>query len=201
MYSTLREQVPRQVFTPYLQTGSTGMNVYVRTSLAPEQVFGAIRRSVSRMDASLPVFDMRTMDEQIDRSLVTERMIAMLSAVFGIVATLLATVGLYGVMAYTVARKTREIGIRMALGAFGKDVVWMVMREVFLLIAIGVSVGLVAAILLTRYIEAQLFGLTPTDPRTLALAVFALIAVAAAAGYLPAIRASRVNPILALRYE
>jgi ABC-type antimicrobial peptide transport system permease subunit len=141
------------------------------------------------------------MNEQIDRSLVTERMIAMLSAVFGIIATLLATVGLYGVMAYTVARKTREIGIRMALGAFGKDVVWMVMREVLLLIGIGVAVGVTSAALLTRYVEAQLFGLAANDPRTLALATAMLIAVAALAGYLPALRASRVNPIRALRYE
>jgi len=141
------------------------------------------------------------MSEQIDRSLVTERMIAMLSAVFGIIATLLATVGLYGVMAYTVARKTKEIGIRMALGAFAKDVVWMVMREVLLLIGTGVVVGVTSALLLTRYIEAQLFGLTPNDPWTLALATAILIAVAALAGYVPAWRASRVNPIRALRYE
>jgi predicted permease len=201
MYSTLREQIPRQVFTPYLQTGVTGMNVYVRTGLDSQQMFNVVRRTVAQMDSSLPVYDLRTMTQQIDRSLVTERMIAMLSAVFGIIATLLATVGLYGVMAYTVARKTREIGIRMALGALGRDVVWMVMREVFLLIGIGVAVGMVAAVLLTRYVEAQLFGLTPNDPRTLVLAAAILIAVAALAGYFPAFRASRVNAIRALRYE
>jgi predicted permease len=201
MYSTLREQIPRQVFTPYVQTRVTGMNVYVRTALDSEQMFNAVRRTVAQMDASIPVYDLRTMTEQIDRSLVTERMIAMLSAVFGIIATLLATVGLYGVMAYTVARKTREIGIRMALGALAKNVVWMVMREVLLLIGIGVAVGVTSSVLLTRYVEAQLFGLTPNDPRTLGLATAILIAVAALAGYFPALRASRVNPIRALRYE
>src|SRR6185295_13884408 len=158
MYSTLREQIPRQVFTPYLQSGIGGMNVYVRTTPEPEQMFTAIRKTIAGMDGSLPVYDFRTMDEQIDRSLVTERMIAMLSAVFGMVATLLATVGLYGVMAYTVGRKTREIGIRIALGAFSKDVIWMVMREVLTLIGIGITAGVAAALMLTRYIEGQLFG-------------------------------------------
>jgi predicted permease len=201
MYSTLREQIPRQVFTPYLQTRVTGMNVYVRTAFDSQRMFNAVRQTVAQMDTSLPIYDLRTMNQQIDRSLVTERMIAMLSAVFGIIATLLATVGLYGVMAYTVARKTREIGIRMALGALGNDVVWMVMREVLLLIGIGVALGLTSAVLLTRYVEAQLFGLTPSDPRTLGLATVILIAVAALAGYFPALRASRVHPIRALRYE
>jgi predicted permease len=202
MYSTLREQIPRQVFMPHHQGGFvTGMNVYVRTTLDPTQMFAAIRRTVQGMDSSLPVFDLRTMNEQIDRSLVTERMIAMLSAVFGIIATVLATVGLYGVMAYTVARKTREIGIRMALGAFGKDVIWMVMREVLLLVGVGTVAGVTAAIFLTRFVQAQLFGLTPNDPATIVLATIALIAVAALAGYLPAVRASRIDPIRTLRYE
>jgi predicted permease len=202
MYSTMRESIPRQVFAPLMQTEFvSGMNVYVRTSLEPSQMFAAIRRTIEGVDATLPVYDLRTMHEQIDRSLVTERMIAMLSAVFGLIATILATVGLYGVMAYTVARKTREIGIRMALGAFGKNVIWMVMREVLILIGAGVCLGLPAAILLTRYIQAQLYGLTPNDPATMAAATVLLIAVAALAGYLPALRASRVDPIRALRYE
>jgi ABC-type antimicrobial peptide transport system permease subunit len=110
-------------------------------------------------------------------------------------------VGLYGVMAYTVARRTREIGIRVALGALGKDVVWMVMREALLLIAIGVAIGLPAAFALTRYIQAQLYGLTPNDPLTISAAAAALIAAAALAGYIPAMRASRVDPVRALRYE
>jgi predicted permease len=201
MYSTLREQIPRQVFQPYLQTRIGGMNFYVRTTLEPEQMFKSIRKIIADLDGRLPVYDMRTMNEQIDRSLVTERMIAMLSAVFGIIATLLATVGLYGVMAYTVGRKTREIGIRMALGAFGKDVIWMVMGEVLILVGIGVTIGITGALLLTRYIKGQLFGLTPNDPLTLTAAAVMLIAVAALAGYIPALRASRIDPIRALRYE
>jgi len=202
MYGNLRETLPRQVFSPYLQNDYPGgMNVYVRTSLQPEQMFRGIRDVVSRLDRTLPIYEMRTVEEQIDRSLLTERMIAMLSAVFGLVATLLATIGLYGVMAYTVARRTREIGIRIALGAFGKNVIWMVMREVLIMIAAGVAIGLPGAIALTRFIQAQLYGLTPADPLTLAAATVALIAVAVAAGYIPAMRASRIDPIVALRYE
>jgi predicted permease len=202
MYSTLREQIPRQVFTPSVQGDFvTGMNVYVRTNLDAPQMFAALRRAVNQLDSTLPVFDLRTMGEQIDRSLVTERLIAMLSAVFGAIATILAAVGLYGVMSYSVSRKTREIGIRMALGAFGGDVVWMVMREVLTLIGVGVLIGVGAALVLTRYVQTQLFGLTPNDPVTMAAAVALLIGVAMAAGYLPALRASRVDPIRALRYE
>ena len=201
MYSTLREQIPRQVFRPLIQGADGGMNVYLRTTLEPDQMFGAIRKTVAGIDATLPIYDLRTMNEQIDRSLVTERMVAMLSAVFGFIATLLATVGLYGVMAYTVARKTREIGIRIALGAFSKDVIWMVMREVLLLICMGAFIGICGALLLTRFIENQLFGLTTTDPATLMAAAAILFAVAALAGYIPALRASRVDPIRALRYE
>jgi ABC-type antimicrobial peptide transport system permease subunit len=164
-------------------------------------MFRAIRTAVKGLDASLPVYAMRSVDEQIDRALITERMIAMLSAVFGVIATLLAIVGLYGVMAYTVARRTREIGIRIALGAFGKDVVWMVMREALLLIAIGVAIGLPASFGLTGLVRTQLYGLTPNDPGTIAAATAALITAAAMAGYIPALRASRVSPIRALRYE
>jgi predicted permease len=202
MYQNMRDEIPRQVFTPYLQSDwLTGLNVYVRTALAPQQMFTSLRAAIRNLDSHLPVYDFRTVDEQIDRSLLTERMIAMLSAVFGIIATLLATVGLYGVMAYTVARRTREIGIRMALGAFSRNVVWMIMKEVIVLIGIGVALGLPAAWALTQYVQSQLYGLTPNDPVTLITATFVLIAVAVMAGYLPALRACRVDPVRALRYE
>ncbi len=201
-YTSLRDEIPEQAFVPYLASkGASGMTVYLRTAMDPAQIYAAVRAKVREMDAALPIYAMRTTEEQISYSLTTERLIASLSAVFGFLATLLATIGLYGVMAYAVARRTREIGIRMALGAAQGNVVWMVMKEVLVLVAIGVGVGLPAALALTRLVRSQLFGIAPNDPSTLAIAAAGLAFIACAAGYIPARRASRVDPILALRYE
>jgi predicted permease len=201
-YTNLRDEIPEQAFVPYLASRFvTGMTVYVRTTLDPRQVFSAVRAKVRELDPNLPVYSMRTTQEQIDNSLTTERLIATLSAVFGFLATLLATIGLYGVMAYTVARRTREIGIRMALGALQGNVIWMILREVFLLVGLGMVAGFFASLALTRLLRSQLYGLTPHDPATLVCAVAGLTLIACAAGYIPALRASRVDPIRALRYE
>src|SRR5581483_8517412 len=132
-------------------------------------LFPLIRKTVQEIDPNVPVFGMRTLDEQVDKSLVTERMLAMLSTVFGLLATVLAAIGLYGVMAYMVARRTREIGIRVALGADRPAVVWLVMREVLLLASIGIAIGVPAAWLLSRYVQTQLFGVKPADPVTMAV--------------------------------
>jgi predicted permease len=201
-YTSLRDEIPEQAFLPYLSSRILGgMTVYLRTMGDPNQAMSAVRSKVRDMDPNLPIFDMRTTEVQINNSLSTERMIASLSAVFGFLATLLAVIGLYGVMAYAVAQRIREVGIRMALGAARGNVIWMVMREVLLLVSIGVTAGVTASLALTRVVQSQLFGLTPHDPQTLVLATVALAMVACAAGYVPAFRASRLDPMAALRYE
>jgi predicted permease len=201
-YTSLRDQVPAEICVPYMTEPHVGaMTVYVRTTLAPAQFFGAVRAKVRALNSNLPMYAMTTLDEQVSNSLLVERLIASLSMVFGFLATLLAVIGLYGVMAYTVTRRTREIGIRMALGAFQKHVIWIVMREVLMLVAIGIALGLGAAIALTRLVQAQLYGITASDPATLVEATLGLATVACVAGYIPAFRASRVDAMEALRYE
>jgi ABC-type antimicrobial peptide transport system permease subunit len=144
---------------------------------------------------------MKTMLSQVSESLFVERLIATLSTFFGLLATTLAAVGLYGVMAYTVTRRTREIGVRMALGAEKRVVLMLVMREVILLTAIGLAAGLPVAIALGRFVRSQLYGIQPADPLTLTVACVSLAAVSLVAGYLPAERAARIDPMVALRYE
>jgi predicted permease len=201
-YTGVRDDIPRTLFFPLLEERTpASVVVYVRTTADPAAGFGAAQRTVRELDATVPVYNLRTLERQIDRSLVVERFVATLSTAFGVLATLLAVVGLYGVMAFTVARRTREIGVRMALGAVQGDVVWLVMREVLILVSVGMALGLAAAWGLGRVVGAQLYGVTPNDPITIAAAAGILAAVSLAAGYIPAIRATRVNPVLALRYE
>jgi ABC-type antimicrobial peptide transport system permease subunit len=153
------------------------------------------------MDSDLPLLDVKTQTGQIDEMLVQERMFAKLTSAFGLLALVLACVGLYGIMAYAVVRRTNEIGIRMALGAERRSILTLVMREVVLLVVAGASIGTPLAIAATRLVASALFGVSPTDPATFALATLIMVAVAASAGYLPARRAARVDPMVALRYE
>jgi ABC-type antimicrobial peptide transport system permease subunit len=149
----------------------------------------------------MPVYGMKTVESQLDETLLTDRLIAMLSAGFGLLATLLASVGLYGVMAFVVARRKKELGIRLALGAQPGLLIWLVMREVLVLLAIGLAIGVPAALGLGRYVASQLYGIEPQDPGIALATVAGLSMVSAAAGLIPAYRASRIDPILALRHE
>ena len=201
-YTGVRDEIPEQIFVPFLENDFAGGAVmYVRTSQPSAPALGAIRQALREIDANVPMYNPRTLEHQIESSLLNERLVATLSTGFGLLATLLAVIGLYGVMAYTVARRTREIGVRMALGAVPADVVWLVMREVLWLVGTGVAIGLGAALGLSRLIRTQLYGITPHDPLTIVAAALALGLVALVAGYIPARRATRVNPMLALRYE
>ena len=201
-YDSLRNEIPEQAFIPYLGSHFVGsMTIYLRTAYDPNQLMPLVRAKVRNLDPNLPIYELRTTEVQIANSLITERMIASLSTVFGSLATVLAIIGLYGVMAYAVAQRRREIGIRMALGADGSKVIWMVMRDVLMLIAVGVGVGVPASLALMRAVQSQLYGLTAHDPSTLVLAAAGLALVACAAGYLLALRASRLDPMVALRYE
>ncbi len=201
-YENLRREIPVEVYIPYRQLPIAGqMTAYVRTERDPSQVFAAVRRTIHDLDPNLPLYDMRTLEEQVERSLSTERLVASLSTVFGGLATFLAAIGLYGVMAYSVTRRTREIGIRMALGADRGRVIWLVMREVLTLLAIGMSAGLIASWTLTRFVSSQLYGISRNDPRTLIAAIAGLLLISALAGYAPGRRATRIHPMEALRWE
>ncbi|MGH9391118.1 MAG: FtsX-like permease family protein, partial [Vicinamibacteria bacterium] len=201
-YEDLRDEVPRQVFVTYSQSEwASEMTVYVRTSTESEAMFAALREEVRKLDAAMPIFDMSTMDDQLDRSLSVERLVALLSSAFGILATLLAFLGLYGVTAFGVTRRAAEIGLRMALGAKRGSVVGMVLKEVALLATVGIGVALPVGYWLSELVRSQLYGVAPRDPFTLALATLGLLSIALAAGAVPALRASRLSPVSVLRYE
>jgi ABC-type antimicrobial peptide transport system permease subunit len=160
-----------------------------------------VRGAIREVNDRLPIDYVWTLSDQVDRSLVQQKLVARLSSFFGLVALLLACIGLYGILSYAVARRTNEIGIRMALGATRGDVVWLVLREALALVAVGVVVGLLAAFAGARTVTSLLYGLQATDPVTIGAATLLLVAVAALAGCLPARRATRVDPLVALRDE
>ena len=199
LYEGPREGVRRQVFIP--NWGRNSAAFYVRAGTASSSAFNAIRNEVRQLDAAMPVYEMKTLEAQLDETLLTDRLIALLSAGFGLLATLLASIGLYGVMAFVVARRRKELGIRLALGAQAGLVIWLVMREVLLLLAIGLAVGVPAGLALGRYVGAQLYGIQPNDPWMAGSTVVLLAVVSIAAGLIPAHRASRIDPIMALRCE
>jgi putative ABC transport system permease protein len=177
------------------------MTFYARTRLAPADAESSIRRAMQGLDAKIVLDSFRTMDEQIDNNLSTERLVALLASSFGILAVLMAGVGLYGVLAYSTAQRTREIGIRIALGAGKAKVIGMVLIEVLWLTGISIAVALPLSLLLTRTVRSQLFGISSGDPFTFGLVILLVAGVAMVAALVPARRASRIDPMRALRYE
>ena len=201
-YQAIREDATPQIFLSALESpGLNNLTVYVRSRLTTPAAVANFRGVVRTLDPGLPVFNVATLDERVARSLRNERLVAGLSAAFATLATLLGVVGLYGVMAYTVTRRSREIGIRMALGARAIGVAGQVIREAGLLVAAGLVIAAPAAWWLKGYVSAELYGIQPSDPRTIALAAIGLMAVGLIAAALPARRAARVSPMQALRED
>ncbi len=190
------------VFVPYSQSEHFGnATFYVRTNQDPVALTGTVRNLIAGFDGNLPVYDVKTLTAQVDEIMFTDRLVTVFSLCLGLLASLLAAVGLYGVMAYVVARRTREIGIRMALGATRQNVAWMILREILGMLAVGLCVGLIAAYGIGKVVESLLFGVKAGDPIVFAIAAGLLVAVALLAGWLPSRKAANVDPMVALRYE
>jgi predicted permease len=201
-YSDVKDEIPPLYFRPILQNERIGsLTFYVRTAIDPETFLGNIPRTVARVDPNLPVDELRTLPQQIRESFFLDRFISIMSVSFALLATLLAAIGLYGVLAYTVVQRTREIGLRMALGAAPSRVRGMVLGQVSRMTIVGGIVGLSAAWGLSRLAQSMLYNMTGSDPIVLAGSAAALTLVALAAGFVPALKASRVEPMRALRYE
>jgi len=201
-YASLRAEQPPQFFLPFVQQSEVGaMNYAVRTAMKPDSILPTLRRAVQQIDPDLPLANIRTQDQQIDAAMQQERVFVAMTSGFGLLALALAAVGIYGIMAYSVARRTNEIGIRLALGAQQRQVSGMILRESTLIALTGIAAGLAAALVLTRAVKSMLYGIAPYDPLTLCGGATILLAVALAATWIPARRAASVNPIDALRNE
>jgi ABC-type lipoprotein release transport system permease subunit len=201
-YVDLRSNIRRHFYLPTTQeTVLTNLTLHVKTETEPTAVAESLRAELKALDPHLPLYNVKTLATEIDESLVNERLVTWLSSAFGLLATLLTALGLYGVLTFSVARRTREIGIRVALGAQRRDVFKLIMIRGVVLVAIGALVGVGASIAFSRLLESLLFGVKPNNVATLLLVSVGLVAIALVACWIPARRATRVDPLVALRYE
>ncbi|HEY3458398.1 MAG TPA: ABC transporter permease, partial [Bryobacteraceae bacterium] len=197
----LRERTTPMIYLPLLQSPDTAVTFEVRTAMNPLNLTAAILRAVKEADSRIPVYDVESLNQQVDESLIQQRLVASLSGLFGLLALILAAVGLYGLMTYAMNRRTSEIGIRIALGATRGQIAGMVLREALLLVLVGLVIGVPAAMAASHLIRNELFGLNADDPVTIGIASLVMASIALLAGYLPARRASHVDPMIALRAE
>jgi predicted permease len=202
-YQSLREPAQPMVYRPYLQMRGTWEELHfgIRTTGDPEKIVSLVRHELRATAPNVPVFSLSTLEERVDATLIQERMVSVLSTWFGAFALLLSAIGLYGRLAYAVVERTREIGIRLALGAARTVVMWTILHQVLTIVAIGIAIGLPLSMLSARAIQTLLFGLAPFDPSTLGGVAVVILGTAVLAGCIPAFRAARVDPMVALRYE
>jgi len=201
-YSEVKQEVPALFFSPYRQSTRVGsINIYVRGAGDPAPMLRSVPAVVARLDPNLPIEDLKTLPQQVRENVFLDRMISTLSGAFAFLATLLAAVGLYGVLAYTVSQRTREIGLRMALGADSARIRRLILKQVGWMTLIGAVAGVAGAYYLGKAAASLLFQLQPYDPLVIVSSVVLLTLVALGAGFIPAYRASRVHPMQALRYE
>jgi putative ABC transport system permease protein len=200
-YRNLREQPLPFIYVPLAQDYQANVTLMVRSAGDPSLLIGPLRNELRAVNKNVPVFSVQTMSQGIDTQIGVDRMVAVLLSMFGGGALLLAAIGIYGVMGYAVAQRTREIGIRIALGAEQRDILKMIIGQGIFLVAIGAGVGLVLALAATRVLESLLFGVSATDPLVFSVVLLVLVGVALLACYLPARRATKVDPLVALRYE
>jgi len=200
-YSHVRADVPPIMYLPQRQRALGSVCFEVRSALPPLALAPAVRKAVASLDTNLPLSRIRTQEQQIEQSLAADRLFALLGGAFALLAVLLSCIGLYGLIAYNAARRTREIGLRMALGATRRSVAGSILCEAMRLVLIGLGVGVPVALVLARLIKSHLYGVAPADPVTLVAGVALLIAVALLSAWIPARRAARVDPMAALRQE
>jgi ABC-type antimicrobial peptide transport system permease subunit len=197
----VRENAPPMVFFSLWQQPTAGVEAVLRTTAAPLGLTAEVRQALKQISSKLPILRIGTLNSQIETALDQQKMITKLCSIFGLLALLLASVGIYGMLAYSVAGRTNEIGVRMAIGAQRRNVIWLILRDSLILTAVGVVFGLPLALSGTRWLKSFLYGVEGTDPLAIASAVLLILALALLAGYLPARRAAGIDPMRALRHE